>query len=120
MLGKRPHREDGLARKLVERILCLTVKAVFGVSVPDANAPFRLMKAELVRKYINRLPENYNLPNVMLTTYFAYYHEQITFREITFRPRQGGRNFINMRRIVKIGCQAVKDFARFRRDMKNA
>ena len=120
VLGMRPHRKDGLSRKFVERVLCLTLRAIFGVSVPDANAPFRLMKADLLRKYLAKLPEDYNLPNVMLTTYFAYFHEHIAFREITFRPRQAGKNFINLHRIFKIGCQAVKDFVRFRRDMKNA
>ena len=120
VLGKRPNRMDGTARKLVEYVLCMILRVIFGVNVPDANAPFRLMKAELLRKYIAKLPEDYNIPNVMLTTYFAYFHENITFRDITFRPRQGGKNSINIRKIFRIGLRALKDFAKFRRDMNNA
>ncbi len=56
--------------------------------MPDANAPFRLMRTDLVNKYIHRLPKNYNLPNIMLTTYFVYYKEKITFLPITFKPRE--------------------------------
>ena len=120
VLGNRPNREDGASRKFVENVLRMVVRTIFGVSVPDANAPFRLMRAELVKKYLPKMPEDFNLPNVMLTTYFAYFHENITFREITFRPRQAGKNSINLRRIFKIGMKAVKDFMRLRKEINHA
>lgn len=66
------------------------IKGKLNVSVPDTNAPFRLMKAETVKKYLGRLPSDYNLPNIMMTAYFAYYKEKICFKEITFKPRQAG------------------------------
>ena len=118
VLGKRPDRQDGASRKFIELVLRCILRVIFGVKVPDANAPFRLMKAGLVRKYIARMPEDFNLPNVMLTTYFACFHEKITFLDITFRPRQGGKNSINLRKICRIGMKAVKDFASMRRTMK--
>ena len=120
ILGMRPNRKDGASRKFVEGVLCMILRVIFGVRVPDANCPFRLMKASLLAKYLPRIPENYNIPNVILTAYFARFHERITFREITFRPRQAGTNSINLRKICRIGIQAVRDFLRFKRDMKNA
>ncbi|MBQ7594792.1 MAG: glycosyltransferase family 2 protein [Synergistaceae bacterium] len=119
ILGKRPDRQDGASRKFIELVLRLILRLIFGVKVPDANCPFRLMKADLLRKYLYRLPRDFNIPNVMLTTYFTYFHENITFKSITFRARQGGKNFINLRKIFKIGIKAVKDFYNFRRDLKN-
>lgn len=110
ILGKRNKRGDGLMRLLVERILCLILYFIFDIKVPDANAPFRLMKTSLVRKYLNKMPPDYNLPNVMLTTYFKYYSENIRFMQISFKPRQGGKNSINLPKIVKIGWQALRDF----------
>ena len=35
---------------------------------------------------------------------------RVKYMPITFRPRQGGVNSINMKKIIKIGKQAVKDF----------
>ena len=81
-----------------------------GVLIPDSNAPFRLMRASYLKKYLKKIPENYNLPNVMLTTLGQYYHENIIFNPISFRPRQGGINSINMKKIFKIGRQALIDF----------
>lgn len=117
ILGIRPTRGDGVARKLVEDILCFILRIYFGIRVKDANAPYRLMKTELVKKYIQRMPDDYNLPNVMLTTYLAYYKENIEFKEITFGARQGGKNSINLKKIVQTGWQALVDFSRFRKNM---
>ena len=84
IIGNRSTRQDGESRKFVEKTLLLILKMVFHVSIPDSNAPFRLMKKELVEKYIAKMPEDFNLPNVMLTTYFAYFHEKVKFIEISF------------------------------------
>ncbi|MDO4651145.1 MAG: glycosyltransferase family 2 protein, partial [Eubacteriales bacterium] len=118
ILGNRTVRGDGKQRAFVEKTVCFLLRLVFGVKVPDANAPFRLMKADLVDKYIRRLPKNYNLPNIMFTTYFAYYHEKLLFKEISFKPRQAGVNSINVKKIVKIGWKAFWDFVQLRRRMK--
>lgn len=120
IFGCRPNRKDGISRKFIEFVLTKILRVIFGVKVPDANCPFRLMNAKILRKYLQRIPENFNIPNVILTTYFAYFHEKITFRAITFRKRQGGSNSINMRKILSMGIKAVKDFLRFRRNMRNA
>lgn len=117
IIGKRSVRGDGFSRKIIENMVCLLLRLIFGVKIPDANAPFRLMKASLIKKYIKKLPRDYNLPNIMMTTYFSYYRENITFREISFKPRQGGVNSINLRKIIKIGRKALGDFRRLKKEM---
>ena len=120
ILGNRQGtRQDGSSRKFVENTLRFILKLTFGVSVPDANAPFRLMKRALVEKYLKKMPENFNLPNVMLTTYFTYFHEKITFRTITFKPRQGGVNSINIRKIFRIGWKALGDFRNLKKHIND-
>lgn len=116
--GNRTHRQDGKGRALVEHTVCFLLKLFFGVKIPDANAPFRLMKTSVLNKYIGRLPQDYHLPNIMLTVYFKYYKERIAFSEIAFRPRQGGVNSIDFAMIAKIGWKAQKDFRSFRKEMK--
>ena len=119
VLGYRPVRGDGKDRKFVENVVCLIVRLFFGVKVKDANAPFRLMRSQTVDKYIGRFPKNYNIPNIIFTTYFVHYKEKVLFIPITFKPRQGGKNSINIKSIIKIGIRALGDFAFFRRGMKN-
>ena len=117
VIGMRTVRGDGKSRKFVEGFLCGMLKVYFGVQIPDSNAPFRLMKTDLVRKYLYKLEKDYNLPNVMLTTYFSYYGDKILFKEISFKPRQAGENSINVKKIVKIGWQSLADFYRLKQKM---
>ena len=118
ILGNRIKRGDGQSRAMVEKVVCKMVRIFFGVKVPDANAPFRLMKADLVKKYLGKLPKDYDLPNIILTAYFAHYHEKITFKEVSFAPREAGVNSINLKKIFKIGYGSLSNFMMFRKDMK--
>lgn len=97
--------------------MCLLLRLIFGVKVKDANAPFRLMRSAAVEKYINKLPTHYNIPNIMFTTYFVYHKERVKFVPITFKPRQGGVNSINVKKIIKIGWKAIGDFYKFKREI---
>ena len=117
ILGNRTVRGDGKDRKFVENTVCFLLRLIFGVKVQDANAPFRLMKVSLVDKYIRKLPEDFNIPNIMFTTYFVYHNEKVKFIPITFKPRQGGTNSINIKKIVKIGWKAVGDFRKLRKEI---
>lgn len=117
IFGNRTSRGDGKDRALVEKVVCLLLRVYFGIKVPDANAPFRLMKAAVLKKYLYRMPNEYNLPNIIITTFFVKYKENYVFKEISFKPRQAGKNFINIRRIINIGWNALGDFARFKREM---
>ena len=117
VVGKRTVRGDGKSRAFVEYVVCILLKIFFGVDVPDANAPFRLMKSSVVHKYLDKLPQDYNIPTIMLTTYFAYYKEKMIFKEISFRSRQNGKNSINMYKIIQIGWKAIGDFKKLRREL---
>ena len=118
ILGDRSAREDGQDRVFVENVLRFILWIYFGAKVPDANAPFRLMKTDLVAKYLYKLPENFNLPNAVLCAYFSRSRENVKYLFVTFRPRQGGKNYINVKRIFNIGWESLGNFARLRKDLK--
>lgn len=96
----------------------MLLRLYFGVRIPDANAPFRLMRSDTVKKYLYRMPYDYNLPNIMMTTYFVYYKERSLFKNISFKPRQGGTNSIDIPKIIRIGWKALGDFKELKKGMK--
>lgn len=118
IIGHRAKREDGFARIVVTKMLKAVLFCIFGLAVTDANTPFRLMNRRVMETYVPRIPEGFNLSNVMLSVLLLNGKEKVLYLPITFRPRQGGVNSINLRRIVKIGRQAVIDFSRIRKEMK--
>ena len=117
IFGRRDERGDGKSRAFVERVVCALLRIYFGVKIPDANAPFRLMKTEVIKKYLYRMHRDYNLPNIMMTTYFVYYGEKSKFIPISFKSRQGGVNSINIPKIVGIGWHALSDFKMLKKGM---
>lgn len=118
VMGNRKKRGDGAGRKLVENVLRVYLKLFFGVMVPDANAPFRLMRSDIVKKYIDLMPSNFNLPNAILAACFSRYKEKVTYRVVTFQPRQGGKNYMNVKRIFKIGRESINNFAQIKKNLK--
>ena len=117
IFGNRTVRGDGKDRAFVEKVVCILLFIFFRVKIPDANAPFRLMRTEIVKKYLYKLPKDYNLPNIMMTTYYAYYGEKMAFEKITFKPRRAGVNSVNIPKIIGIGWKALGGFRNFKNDM---
>ena len=118
IIGYRNGRQDGFSRKIVTKTLRIVLLLIFHCWVTDANTPFRLMNKEILEKYYPKIPEHFNLSNVMLTVLMVDAKEDVEFKHITFRPRQGGVNSINLKKITKIGIQAIKDFRRIKKELK--
>lgn len=119
ILGNRVVRGDGFVRKIVENVVCFLLRVYYGVKVKDANAPFRLMEKNVLKKYIYNFSEDYNLPNIILTAFFVYNNEKWTSKVITFKPRKKGVNSINIPKIFKIGVKALSDFSYFKKNYFN-
>ena len=117
-IGTRGGRQDGASRVFVTKTLRLVVWLMFHVWVKDANTPFRLLKVEKLKPILDVIPQDYNLANVAVSAIAVRWHYNIGWYPITFRPRQGGVNSINMRRIFKIGIKALTDFRTINRNLR--
>ena len=118
IIGHRKGRQDGLSRVIVTKTLKYVLRICFKVNVTDANTPFRLMKADTLKENIKLIPKNYNLSNVIISVIYAKKKLAVKYLPVTFRPRQGGVNSINMKKIIKIGQQAVRDFRKINQLLK--
>ncbi len=118
VIGSRTGRQDGFSRIIVTKTLKAVIRICFGVTVTDANTPFRLMKAETLKKYIGLIPKDYFLSNVLISVIYKKKGLKVKYIPITFRPRQGGVNSINMKRIFNIGRKAFKEFREINRSLE--
>ena len=115
VIGYRRKRKDGVSRVVVTKVLKIVILVCFHVNVKDANTPFRLMKAETLKRYIGEIPRGFNLSNVLISVIYEKNKVNTLYIPITFRPRQGGKNSINIKSITKIGWKAVLDFYKINR-----
>lgn len=119
IVGYRRDREDGFGRVVVTRVLRALIFLTFRVYVKDANTPFRLMKASVLEKEIKYVPKDYFLTNVLISVIFTKRKYRIKYLPITFRPRQGGTNSIDLGKITGIGLKSLKDFVKLDRIISN-
>ncbi|MGN0037172.1 MAG: glycosyltransferase family 2 protein [Bacteroidaceae bacterium] len=117
-IGYRRGRQDGFSRVFVTKTLRLVVWMMFHEWVTDANTPFRLMAKEKLKAIMDVIPQDYFLCNVAISAIAVKWKYKIKFYEITFKPRQGGVNSINMKRIFKIGWKALGDFRGINNNLK--
>ncbi len=126
IIGDRRKRQDGMMRKFVSASLRMLIGMIFKVRVSDVNTPYRLMSRPALETALKYIPKEYALTNAALTAVFAsmaagYTGEEnricLTFKPITFRPRQGGRNSINLVKIAGIGTKAIGELKSIRKQI---
>jgi len=120
IIGSRDVRQDGMWRVFVTHVLRIVVWLMFGEWVKDANTPFRLMKTEHLTPILRFIPEDFFLSNVAICVIAVKRKETCRWFPITFKPRQGGENSINMKRIFKIGWKALGDFRSINKQLRRA
>lgn len=109
-IGVRANRQDGFSRIIVTKVLRIVVYLTFRVWVKDANTPFRLMASSSLDSMMKMIPDDFFLANVAVSALAVKKQEPVRWYPVTFKPRQGGVNSINLKRIFKIGLKAVGEF----------
>ncbi len=117
LIGHRTNRQDGISRIFVARVLQVILGAIFQVWIPDANTPFRLIKRQALADCLKLIPPDSFLVNTLMAVILVRSRQPVRFMPISFRPRQGGRNSINLGKIVIIGLKAVQEFVKLRRKL---
>ncbi len=118
VIGRRVHRGDGFSRLVVTKVLKYVTLFFLRASTADPNTPYRLMKREFLASCLALIPENFFLPNVLISAFAARMDRPVLSLPVSFLPRQGGVNSLNLPRICRIGIQAVGDFRRVDRMLR--
>lgn len=109
IIGYRKKRRDGLARIFISHILKLVLLLIFDIAVKDANAPFRLMKADRLQMYLPVIPDNFFIPNVLISVMVTKNKENIFWQAISFFPRISGQTSIPLTRFGGLGMRLIKE-----------
>lgn len=67
LVGRRTGRKQALSRKIVSMVSRLCVRLLYGKSIWDVNAPYRLMRVSAFKRFFEEIPLNTFAPNVILT-----------------------------------------------------
>lgn len=107
--GNRLKRSDGWRRVLASKILRLVIFAFAGCHCPDANVPFRLMKTNNLRSYLDRIPEDFFLANIALAVLLQ---RDSSIRQgvfpIQFHARVGGEPSVPLSRFSQKAMELIR------------
>lgn len=115
VFGDRRRRGDGWHRGAISSLCTALVSFRTGVRVRDANVPYRLIKRNALARALERVPPDFDLQNIALSVVLRQIEPHWAFVPIHFRPRAGGRNSIDLRRIAGMGWRMLSDAGRLRR-----
>ncbi|MFW6224940.1 MAG: hypothetical protein ACOC4B_01585, partial [Bacteroidota bacterium] len=105
--GYRKTRDDGFSRYLISKMVSLFTFFATGVWVRDANVPYRMMAAECLVDVVKRVPEDFNLANILVAVLQQKWYK-IHWENIHFRNRHGGTPSVRKSLFPKKGFELYK------------
>ena len=118
-IGDRINRQDGFIRFCVTNVLRIVLWLFFFEWIKDPNTPFRLMKTSKLKRILNVIPYDFFLSNAAISAVVVKFKERYMDRRITFKPRQGEKNSINIKKIFSIGLTSLKYFSIIKKNISN-
>ncbi len=67
VFGYRQARRQSMGRKFISLCSRATVRLAFGKGVRDVNTPYRLMRSDVLRPIVDRIPPDMFAPNVIIS-----------------------------------------------------
>ena len=115
VFGQRLQREDGFFRSLISVFNRLAVWLATGVSVPDSNVPYRLMRRDVLATAVTQFPPNFYLANILIAVILKKgLAQNIKHVPINFRQRYGGEASVKWVKFATLGWELVRSLRRHR------
>ncbi len=88
LIGRRQHRDSPFARRLITAMSRATVWTLYGHTVTDVNAPYRLIRRSSLAAILSMIPADTFAPNLIISGLAA--RSRLRVRE-TWVPHRGRR-----------------------------
>jgi dolichol-phosphate mannosyltransferase len=102
LFGFREGRASGFDRWLISFVSRVAVRFIFGSQVIDVNVPYRLIRAPLLRKIIQAIPDDTLSPNLLISGAFSQLGARVANVPIPHLNRQTGTISIRNWKLWKI------------------
>lgn len=118
IIARRRGRQASASRTLLSGAARFLVHALYGVSVHDVNAPYRLMRTAVFQPCFARIPPRSFAPNLLLTGYAALHAVKTLERDVPHRSRVTGAVTRSSWPIVKGSLLALGQAIAFRQVLR--
>jgi len=115
VMGVRVQRHDPPSRLLLTRIVKGAIQALFGVSVKDANVPFKILKKSLWLKARDYIPSDTLAPSLFLAIFALKRSSAVVEITVPHRERPAGTSSIKHMKLIRFCLKAFNQLGEFRR-----
>lgn len=109
LIGERRGRVSPLYRRMMTGGARGLVRRMFGGALPDANVPFRLMRADRLTAALEWIPPRAFAPNVLLSGLAFRLRWRIAVLPISARPRAAGTSTLRPARLLRAALRAGRE-----------
>lgn len=114
IFGRRSHRHDPLARRLVTLALKTQVLVVFGLTVGDPNAPFKVISREVWHEARRVIPATCLIPSVFIAVFARRAGFRCVETDVPYRQRFAGRTSLRNLKLLKFSARSFAQLLGFR------
>jgi glycosyltransferase involved in cell wall biosynthesis len=115
VMGIRVVRHDPPTRIYLTKFVRQVVKALFGVSIRDANVPFKILKRSLWLDASPIIPEGSLAPSLFLAIFALRKKYNVILREVPHRERQSGVSSIRHFKLLRFCLKSFGQLLQFRK-----
>lgn len=114
ILGQRKIRYDAFVRLIITRLVILLNMLLFWVYIPDANIPYRLMRADYLRQLMAQMGFVPFIPNIFLSVIARRSGENLLSIPVQHKQRKTGTVSILRWKLVKVCFQCSWQLVKLR------
>lgn len=118
--GHRLNRNDPKHRIIISSFLRKILFFIFGVSIPDANIPYRLMHRNFLSSALRHIPSDIFAPNIFISLFAFSYKGRIPVYPVCHIERQTGVVSLPSFRLIKACMRTFWELIKFRVKFKSS
>lgn len=115
--GVRRVRNDAELRKVLTILIRGALGMLFGVSLYDANVPYKLLRRSLWMEARRYIPEGTLAPSLFLAVFVMRRRHDVVFVDVPHKDRETGTVSIRRWKLLKFCWRAFQQLIQFRRSL---
>lgn len=116
--GVRRVRHDAEIRRVLTAVIRTSLWILFGVSLYDANVPYKLLRRSLWLEARPHIPEGTLAPSLFLAVFVMRRRHDIAFVDVPHKDRETGTVSIRRWKLVKFCGRAFRQLLEFRTSLQ--
>lgn len=120
VFGVRRVRHDARIRRVLTILIRGALGVLFGVSLYDANVPYKLVRREVWTAARRHIPDGTLAPSLFLAVFAKRSHYDLAFVDVPHKDRETGTVSIRRWKLVKFCWRAFRQLLQFRTSLSTA